>query len=157
MKILRLLLIPLILGLSACETKTNDIVVPEGPKAAELNKAKDAQIADLATQLGAVKDQRTKEQSEAAKAASSFKGILKANEYQAPGKPTEAVKEEASVGLSRLPPDDPAETVKALQRVVELIEGQRDKALADFAAARHEGDEAKKTIKKFGLPEITKK
>lgn len=113
---------------------------------AALNQTKDEQLKALNDRLAAEREQRDKESAEAAKAASSVKGILKANDYQPAGRPTDAVKEEAQVALTRLPPDDPAETVKALQRAIEMVEGQRDKALADYRAATSEARAAQDMI-----------
>ncbi len=147
--LLRLLSISLLalflMGATECQ-HTDTVVAAEGPKSAALGQTRDEQIAALTKRLADEKTQRDKDSAEAAKAASSVKGILKANDYQAPGRPTDAVKEEAQVALTRLPPDDPAETVKALQRAIEMVEGQRDKALADYHAATNEARAAQAAI-----------
>lgn len=143
MKSLRILAIlslgVLTLGNRGCVT-TDTIILPEGPRTTELSKTKDDQIATLQKQAADERSQSQIKQAEAAKAASSVKGILKANTYQPAGRPTEAINEEAGVALTRLPPDDPAETVKSLERAIQMIEGARDKALADYAGARHDSE-----------------
>ncbi len=128
------LLLPLTMGNRGCQT-TETVVIPEGPKAAELSAAKDKQIGELTKQTGDLKTARAAEQAEAAKAASNLKGVLKATEYMPEGLPTDAAKAEAELGLTRLPKDDPAETVKALERVVLIVTGQRDAALKLYAEA----------------------
>ncbi len=112
---------------SQCQTDKT-IVLPEGPKATELGAAKDEQIKGLSAQVKAEQDARALEQGLAAKAASNIKGILKAKDYLDPSPPVEAIKAEGELGLQRLPTDDPAETVKALERVVLIVTGQRDEA-----------------------------
>lgn len=119
---------------SQCQTDTN-VVVTEGPKATALAKQKDDQIAGLVAQ---VKDEQSARQAErllASQAASGVKGIIKATEYMPDSPPKEAAQDEAKLALSRLPPDDPAETVKALERVVLIVTGQRDEALKRYTLA----------------------
>lgn len=132
------------MGNTKCQSDT--LITPEGPVANQLNAEKDKQIADLKKQVQEEKGQRDREKAEAAKAASSVKGIIKANEYQPNGLPTEAIKQEASVALTRLPPDDASETVKSLQRAVEMIEGERNKALAAYAEARKDAQAKQEVI-----------
>lgn len=119
---------------SQCQT-TPTVVLAEGQKASELNKVKDSQITDLTTQVKTEKDQRQSERLLASQAASGLKGIVKATEYMPDSPPKEATQDEAKLALSRLPPDDPAETVKALERVVLIVTGQRDEALKKYADA----------------------
>ena len=140
-----ILLLSFLLMGSQCQT-TSTVVTPQGPTAIELNAVKDEQIATLKKQAEEQKAQRNREQAEASKAASSVKGILKANEYQPKGRPTEAIEQEASVALTRLPPDDPAETVKSLQRAVEMVEKDRDNALAMYATARKDAEAKQQVI-----------
>jgi len=131
---------------SQCQS-TSTVVAPQGPTATELSAAKDQQIETLKKQAEEQKAQRAREQAEASKAASSIKGgILKANAYQPAGPPTEAINEEAKVALTRLPPDDPAETVAALERAIEMVEGERGKAMALYAAARKEAEVKQQVI-----------
>jgi len=139
-----LLLMCFMMG-SQCQS-TSTVVAPQGPTATELNVVKDEQIATLKKQAEEQKAQRDRERAEAAKAASSVKGILKANEYQPKGRPTEAVEQEGSVALTRLPPDDPVETVKSLQRAVEMVEKDRDNALAMYATARKDAEAKQQVI-----------
>jgi len=150
MKKLRNLLTILLLACfmmgSQCQT-TSTVVAPQGPTAAELSAVKDEQIAALKKQAEEQKAQRAREQAEAAKAASSIKGgILKANGYQPPGPPTDAINEEAKVALTRLPADDPAETVASLERAIKMIEGKREEALALYATARKEAEAKQQVI-----------
>lgn len=138
MKALRIAALTLLaiftMGATECQ-HTDTVVLPEGPKAAALGKTKDEQIVDLTKQASDLKVARAGEQAEAAKAASNIKGILKAKDYLDPSPPVEAIKAEGELGLTRLPPDDPAETVKALERVVLIVTGQRDEALKRYAEA----------------------
>lgn len=138
MKLLRPLVIALLavflMGATECQ-HTDTVILPEGPKASVLSTTKDTQIADLAKQAESLRVARAGEQAEASKAASNLKGVLKAAEYMPDGLPTDAAKAEATLGLTRLPPDDPAETVKALERVVLIVTGQRDEALKRYAEA----------------------
>lgn len=150
MKKLRNLLTILLLACfmmgSQCQT-TSTVVAPQGPTAAALSLEKDKQIAELKKQAEEQKVQREREQAEASKAASSIKGgILKANGYQPPGPPTDAINEEAQVALTRLPPDDPAETVASLERAIKMIEGKREEALALYAAARKDAEVKQQVI-----------
>ena len=83
--------------------------------------------------------------------ASSFKGVLKAAEYFPDDDrnrlPKEAVVTESSQGIKWLPADDPQETVKALERVVAIVTGQRDKAQELYKAASEEALKANEAIK----------
>jgi hypothetical protein len=131
---------------SQCQS-TSTVVAPQGPTATELSAAKDQQIETLKKQAEEQKAQRAREQAEASKAASSIKGgILKANAYQPAGPPTDAINEEAKVALTRLPSDDPAETVASLERAIKMIEGKREEALALYAAARKEAEVKQQVI-----------
>lgn len=134
------------LMLAGCPTDSTTVVAPEGPRAAALGQTRDEQIAALTKRLADEKAQRDKEAAEAAKAASSLKGIKKAKDYLPDSRPKEAISQEADVALARLPPDDPVETVKALERAIEMVEGQRDKALADYRAAISEARAAQDVI-----------
>lgn len=127
------------LGNRGCTT-TDTVILPEGPTAAELGRAKDEQIAALKKQVTDTETQRAADTALAAQAASNVKGIVKAHEYLPPTPAKEAIGEESKLALDRLPDDDPAETVKALERVVMLITGQRDEALKLY---REESDAAK--------------
>ncbi len=115
------------LGNQSCQT-TNSIVLPSGPKAAALMAAKDDQIKGLVSQVKAEQEARLMDQALASKAASGLKGILKAREYLPDSPVKEAIGLESDLALTRLPPDDSAETVKALERVVAIVTGQRDEA-----------------------------
>lgn len=112
---------------ASCQT-TDTVVVPEGSKATELGKTKDEQIAGLVTQVKDEQAARLMESALASKAASSVKGMLKVRDYLPAGLPSDAIKAEGDLALTRLPVDDPAETVKALERVVAIVTGQRDEA-----------------------------
>lgn len=126
------LLLGLTILISGCEN-TNWTILPQGPKMTELLKAKDEQIATQSKQISDLQAVRESEWKEASRAASSVKGILKANEYVEPILPKEAIGAEAEVAQKRLPPDDPAETVRALERVMLIITGQRDEAQRKYA------------------------
>lgn len=136
----------LLMGNMGCESPSSTVILPDGPQTAALVAKKDEQIKTLEKQKDEILNQRKAENELAAKAASSVKGILKANEYQPDGRPTEAIKEEASVALKRLPPDDPNETVKALERTIEMIEGKRDEALKMYSEAKNEAEKKKLEI-----------
>lgn len=129
-----LLLAFLALGNRGCTT-TDTVILSEGPRVAALSKAKDEQIAGLTDQVKAEMAAREMEQVLASKAASSVVGMLKAREYLDPSLPSDAIKAEGDLALTRLPKDDPAETVKALERVVAIVTGQRDEALKKYAEA----------------------
>lgn len=128
------LLMSFLMGANGCIT-TDTVVLSEGPKATELNKKKDDQIAEQTAQLKAKDEVRAAEQALASKAASNIKGILKAREYLEPSLPSDAIQAEGELGLKRLPTDDPAETVRALERVVLIVTGQRDAAQKKYEEA----------------------
>jgi len=115
------------MGNRGCQT-TDTVVLPEGPAATQLNAEKDKQIAGLVAQVKAEQEGRLMGQALAAKAASGLKGIQKARTYLEESPVKEAIGLESDLALTRLPPDDPAETVKALERVVLIVTGQRDEA-----------------------------
>ena len=125
-RVLIVLIALLMTGFTSCQSST--VVVPEGPVATALGKAKDEQIKGLTAQVKAEQEAREIDKALASKAASNIKGILKAREYLEPSLPSEAIQAEGELGLQRLPTDDPAETVKALERVVLIVTGQRDEA-----------------------------
>lgn len=122
------------MGSTECHT-TDTVVLAEGPKAAQLGAEKDKQIVGLTAQVKAEQDARLMEQALASKAASGLKGIQKAREYLDDSPAKEAIGLESDLALTRLPPDDPAETVKSLERVVLIVTGQRDAALKKYAEA----------------------
>jgi hypothetical protein len=148
MKKYLLILVCFVFLLSSCNTTDTTVILPNGPEAAKLIAEKDAQIKRLSEQIIDIEKARAEEKLLSAKAASSVKGILKANEYQPQGRPTEAINEEAKVALKRLPADDPAETVEALKRAIEMIEGERDVALQNYAKAKQEAEDKKVEIAK---------
>lgn len=121
------------MGFTNCSTAP--VIIPEGPKAAALSTAKDEQIVGLTAQVKAEQEARALEQALAAKAASNFLGVLKALDYMDFSPAREAAAEESKLGKQRLGKDDPEETVKALERVVLLVTGQRDEALRRYAEA----------------------
>ena len=151
-----LILLCLLFLFSGCNTTDSTVILPNGPEAAKLIAEKDAQIKRLSEQIIDIEKVRADEKLLSAKAASSVKGILKANEYQPQGRPTEAINEEAKVALKRLPPDDPVETVEALKRAIEMIEGERDIALQNYAKAKQEAEDKKAEIAKKDI-EIQKR
>lgn len=122
------------LGNRGCVT-TDTIIAPEGPQAAALSKKKDDQIAEQVSQIKAQTEARAADQASASKAASSVKGMIKVTEYLPEGPPSAAIKAEGDLALGRLPPDDPAETVKSLERVVLILTGQRDEAQKRYQEA----------------------
>ena len=151
------LLCVICLGFTRCQT-TNTVVVPQGQAATQLSDAKDKQISDLKKELEITKDEKAKQEQLASKAASNVKGILKGADYLEDNEknalPKEAIQKEAALGLQRLPTDDPAETVKALERVVLIVTGQRDEALKQYADATRETDAAKQKIKELNTLNI---
>jgi len=140
-----LILAFLMLGSRGCVT-TDTVVVPEGPAAAQLSAEKDKQIAGLVAQVKAEQEARLLEQALASKASSNFLGVLKALEYMDPSPAREAASEESKLGKERLGKDDPVETVKALQRVIDIVTGQRDKALKDYAVAHGETEQERAKV-----------
>lgn len=132
--------------LSGCNLNPTPIVLPQGPVATQLGTEKDKQIAGLVAQVKSEQDARLLEQALASKAASSIKGILKVRDYLPEGPPSDAIKAEGDLALTRLPKDDPAETVKALERVVAIVTGQRDEANRLYQAANAETNKAKAEI-----------
>jgi len=127
MRLLVILIALLTMG-ATNQCSTTAVVLPEGPIATQLGAEKDKQIAGLVAQVKAEQAARLMDQALAAKAASGLKGIQKARTYLEESPVKEAIGLESDLALTRLPPDDPAETVKALERVVLIVTGQRDEA-----------------------------
>jgi len=144
--IFKILFLSSFLFLTGCET-ANTLVAPQGNKTTELLASKDNQILTLNNQVKDLKNLNEQQQLEAAKAASSIKGILKANEYVEPALPKEAIQAEGEVAQKRLPNDDPAETVRALERVMLIITGQRDEARQKYSEVLNEISLVRKQIK----------
>lgn len=146
-RILSFLLLVSFIGMgNSCQTVDSTVVLPEGPTATQLNKTKDEQIKELTKQTEDLKVARESEKKEAAKAASSLKGIDKAREYLPDTPAKEAIGEESKLAQNRLPKDDPEETVRALERVVLLITGQRDAALQKYKEADSAAQKAREEI-----------
>lgn len=139
-----LILAFLMLGSRGCVT--TDIVVPEGPAAAQLSAEKDKQIAGLVAQVKAEQEARELEQAQASLVAANLEGILFAAEHVPTGLPRNAIEEEAKLGKERSPPANPAELLKAKDRVIAILNGEVEKAKALYGQAFDEAKQAKAQI-----------
>jgi len=135
-----------LVGATECQQEPHTVVAPQLSSTQALLNEKDQQIAVLKQQEADLKTQREAERQNASKAASNFQGVLKAAEYMADSPPKEAVVDESKLGIARLPADDPQETVRALQRVVLIVTGQRDEARKLYDAAAADAVQAKAVI-----------
>lgn len=140
-----LILAFLMLGSRGCVT-TDTVVVPEGPVAAQLSAEKDKQIAGLVAQVKAEQEARLLEQAQASLVAANLEGILFAAEHVPTGLPRNAIEEEAKLGKERSPPANPAELLKAKDRVIAILNGEVEKAKALYGAAFDEAKQAKAQI-----------
>jgi len=149
--VLRAIAVPLLgfflIGATDCPKNLPrpDPLDPEATK--RLIDEQNATINALKQQADTEKTQRSDEQQKAAKAASCFQGVLKAAEYMPASLPKDAVIDESKLGVARLPPDDPQETVLALQRVVLIVTGQRDAAMELYNTAMTDLKKANDAIK----------
>jgi hypothetical protein len=135
-----------LVGATECQQDSKTVVAPQLPATQSLLAEKDRQLEDLKKQEADLKSQRDAERQNASKAASNFQGVLKAAEYLPESPPKEAVVDESKLGITRLPADDPQETVRALQRVVLIVTGQRDEARKLYDAAAADAIQAKAVI-----------
>lgn len=127
-----------------CETTR--VFVPEGPKAAELAKAKDAQIAGLVAQVKAEQEARELEQTQAALVAANLEGVLFAAQHVPTGLPRTAIEEEAKLGRERGPAPNPVELLKAKDRVIAILNGEVEKARALYDAEKTAAAKARAEI-----------
>lgn len=128
-----------------CQT-TDTIILPEGPVATQLDAEKDKQIAGLVAQVKAEQEARLLEQAQASLVAANLEGILFAAEHVPTGLPRNAIEEEAKLGKERSPPANPAELLKAKDRVIAILNGEVEKAKALYGAAFDEAKQAKAQI-----------
>lgn len=133
------------LGNRGCQ-HTDTVILPEGPTAAQLAAEKDKQIAGLVAQVKAEQEARELEQAQAALVAANLEGILFAAEHVPTGLPRTAIEEEAKLGKERSPPANPAELLKAKDRVIAILNGEVEKARAMYGEASTEAAQAKAQI-----------
>ncbi len=133
------------LGNRGCVT-TDTVVLPEGPRATELSKTKDDQIAGLAAQVKAEQSARELEAAQAALAAADFETILFAATHLTPGLPRNAIEEEAKLGKARSPAPNPAEIIKGKDRVIAILQNDVAAAQAAYGQAFNEAAQAKAVI-----------
>lgn len=145
MRFLIVILALLMMGaMNQCSTTA--VVVPQGPVAAQLSAEKDKQIAGLVAQVKAEQEARLLEQNQASLVAANLEGILFAAEHVPIGLPRNAIEEEAKLGKERSPPANPAELLKAKDRVIAILNGEVEKAKALYGAAFDEAKQAKEQI-----------
>lgn len=126
---------------------TNDtVILPEGPRAAELGKTKDEQIVGLTAQVKAEIKAREDERMQASLAAADFEIILFTANHLTPGLPRHAVEEEARLGKSRSPAPNPEEISKGKDRIIDILNGNVAAAQAAYDKAFDEATKAKVTI-----------
>ncbi len=132
---------------TGCETtNTTPPVVITGEKNAALISEQQTQITELKRQKTELEDKAAAVKIESSKAAASVQATLESSKYVEPPLVREAISEESKVALSRLPEPDPAEKVRALERMMLIITGQRDEALKKYAEVSKEVAVAKKAI-----------
>lgn len=134
------------MGNTGCQSTDDTVVVPEGPKATELGKAKDEQIAGLVAQVKAEQAARELEQANAALVAANLEGILFAAQHVDTGLPRDAIEAEAKLGRDRGPAPNAAELLKAKDRVIAILNGEVEKAKEMYSAASTEAAQSKATI-----------
>jgi len=134
----------LLSGCNLTNQPTSNIV--PGEKNTALIAEQQKQIDDLKKQNTALEDKAVAVKTESSKAASSVVATLESSKYVEPPLVREAISEESKVALSRLPEPDPAEKVRALERMMLIITGQRDEALKKYAEVSKEVAAAKKAI-----------
>lgn len=145
---LRILLVPLLiacLGFTSCQT-TDTIILPTGPKAAALGKAKDEQIAGLLAQVKAEQEARELADQMSSLAAANFDTIIFAATYVDTGLPRNAIEEEARLGKARSRPSNPAEVIKGKDRVIAILQNEVEKAKTLYGQAFDEAAQAKLVI-----------
>ncbi len=133
------------LGNRGCVT-TDTVVLPEGPRAAELVKTLREQNAGLLTQVKAEQVARELEQLQASLAAADFETILFAATHLSPGLPRNAIEEEAKLGKARSPAPNPAEIIKGKDRVIAILQNDVATAQAAYGQAFNEAAQAKAVI-----------
>ncbi len=133
------------LGNRGCIT-TDTVVLPEGPRATELSKTKDDQIAGLAAQVKAEQTARELEAAQASLAAADFETILFAATHLTPGLPRNAIEEEAKLGKARSPAPNAAEIIKGKDRVIAILQNDVAAAQAAYGQAFNEAAQAKAVI-----------
>ena len=144
--------------LSGCElTNTPPLVVVPGEKNTELIAEQKAQIAALKNENITLEDKANLVKAESSKAAASVSATLESSRYIEPPLVREAVQEESKVALQRLPAPDPTEKVRALERMMLIITGQRDEALKKYAEVSKEVAVAKELISKKDVEIATSK
>jgi len=145
MRLLVILIALLMMG-ATNQCSTTAVVVPQGPVAAQLSAEKDKQIAGLVAQVRAEQEARELERAQASLVAANLEGILFAAEHVPTGLPRNAIEEEAKLGKERSPPANPAELLKAKDRVIAILNGEVEKAKALYGAAFDEAKQAKAQI-----------
>lgn len=143
-RLLAIILLACLMSGGQCQSPA--IVVPQGPVATQLSAEKDKQIAGLVAQVKAEQEARLLEQAQASLVAANLEGILFAAEHVPTGLPRNAIEEEAKLGKERSPPANPAELLKAKDRVIAILNGEVEKAKALYGAAFDEAKQAKAQI-----------
>ena len=131
-----------LIGATECQ-HTNTVILPEGPQATQLGKTKDAQISELKAQNANIVAAREADKKQASLAAADLDGVLLASSHVEMGLPRTAIEEEARLGKARLPESDPAEVIKAKDRVIAILQGEVEKANGLYAQANGEAAQAK--------------
>lgn len=133
------------MGNTGCQT-TDTVVVPQGPKAAELGKTKDDQIKGLVAQVKDEQAARELADKQASLAAANLDGILFAAQHVDAGLPRNAIEEEVKLGKARLPAPDAAEVLKSKDRVIAILQNEVEKAKQMYGQAFDEAAQAKAQI-----------
>lgn len=148
-KLAKIILLPIIcfgaLGNRGCVT-TDTVILPEGPRATQLDKTKDDQITGLTAQVKAEQSARETEQMQASLAAADFETILFVATHLNPGLPRNAIEQEVKLGELRSPTPNPAEVIKGKERVIAILQNDVVAAQAAYGKAFDEAAQAKATI-----------
>lgn len=122
-----------------------------GAIAEKTDAAKDAQIAELKTQVTTQAQQYDEAKKVVAKAGASVHGVIVASVHVTDGLPKDAVVAEANLAsdtLAVIAPPDPAGSLEAERRVNLILTNQRDEALKAYGSAKGEVAEMKAVLDK---------
>lgn len=137
----------LTLFLSGCITPTTPTtnIIP-GEKNEQLIQEQQKQIDGLKKQVETLEEKAKMVETESSKAAGSLSAIFEFNTYIEPPLVQEAIREEINLALARLASPDPAEKLRAQERMMLIITNQRDEAYKKYAVALNESNAMKKLI-----------
>lgn len=135
----------LMMGSRGCVT-TDTAILPEGPKATELGRAKDEQIKGLVAQVKAEAEARELERLQSSLVAANLETIIFAAQHVDPGLPRNAIEEEAKLGIARSPAPNPEEIIKGKDRVIAILKNDVATAKAAYGKAFDEAKQAKLAI-----------